>query len=113
MPAFQIDVRLLWGFLLFYTVQAQPPLCLGEFQHCTRTAECTLFECDGVSPHCASGEYRCPISNTCVKGAEGYMSCPGLNGTHLDHSLSVEKRVQLLLKANKITQINPTLTHNL
>ena len=43
--------------------------CVGEFQRCPKTGECTLFECDGPGPHCAENEYRCPISNHCIKVA--------------------------------------------
>lgn len=46
--------------------------CIGEYQHCKGTGECTLFECDGPGPHCTDGQYRCPISNNCVAS----VSCP-------------------------------------
>ena len=91
--------------------------CLGEFQLCASGA-CTLFDCDGPGPHCGAGEYRCPISNHCVKGAAGYEECPGLTGTHLDHTLDTETRVtKLLALANLTDQISqltnaaPALEH--
>ena len=88
-----------------------PPLCLGEFQHCPGTGECTLFECDGPGKHCSSGEYRCPVSNACVKGAEGVASCPGLAGTHLDHSLPVEERGTKLIALTNLTEQISQLTN--
>ncbi len=76
---------------------AASPACLGEFQLCPATGECTLFDCvDGPGPHCGHGEYRCPVSNHCVKGAAGYSGCPGLAGTHLDHTLDTEERLDKL-----------------
>ena len=41
--------------------------CVGEFQRCPKSGECTLFECEGPGPKCAENEYRCPISNHCIK----------------------------------------------
>ena len=84
--------------------------CIGEFQLCA-SGECTLFDCDGPGPHCGHGEYRCPISNHCVKGAEGYSGCPGLAGTHLDHTLDTETRVtKLMAQVNLTEQIGQVLT---
>ena len=84
--------------------------CIGEFQLCA-SGECTLFDCDGPGPHCGQGEYRCPVSNHCVKGAEGYSGCPGLAGTHLDHTLDTETRVtKLMAQVNLTEQIGQVLT---
>ena len=85
--------------------------CLGEFQLCPATGECTLFECDGPGPHCGRGEYRCPVSNRCVKGAAGYSSCPGLAGTHLDHTLDTEERLDKLSAAANLTEQISQLTN--
>ena len=41
--------------------------CVGEFQRCPKSGECTLFDCGGKGPKCAENEYRCPISNKCIK----------------------------------------------
>ena len=84
--------------------------CLGEYQLCS-SGECTLFECDGPGPHCATGEYRCPVSNHCVKGAEGVLQCPGLAGTHLDHTLGTEERVTKLIAATNLTEQIGQLTN--
>eukprot|EP00729_Bicosta_minor_P009679 gene9679-21232_t len=65
--------------------------CIGEYQHCKGTGECTLFECDGPGPHCTDGQYRCPISNYCVASAAALAACPGLKGGHLDHTLPTEE----------------------
>ena len=86
--------------------------CLGEFQLCPATGECTLFECGtGPGPHCGRGEYRCPVSNRCVKGAAGYSSCPGLAGTHLDHTLDTEERLDKLGAAANLTEQISQLTN--
>jgi hypothetical protein len=96
-----------------------PDLCIGEFQHCPTTGECTLFECDDAGPHCEEGEYRCPISNHCVKGAEALVDeCPGIAGTHLDHTLPTEDRVTILIgktslteRINQLTNAAPSIQH--
>jgi hypothetical protein len=90
---------------------AAAPGCLGEFQHCASSGECTLFDCDSPGPHCAAGEYRCPISNACVRGAGGYTLCPGLNGTHLDHTLGTELRVSKLIAATNLSERIGQLTN--
>eukprot|EP01051_Picozoa_sp_SAG22_P009234 SAG22_NODE_755_length_7442_cov_2.270598_2_plen_788_part_00 len=82
----------------------RPSDCLGEFAPCASTGECTLFNCTGPGPHCSAGQYRCPISNACVNGASGYLHCPGLAGTHLDHTLDTETRVSLLINATSLTE---------
>ncbi len=42
---------------------------------------------------CTSGQYRCPLSTTCVNSAAEYMQCPNLTGTLLDWNLPVEERI--------------------
>lgn len=84
--------------------------CLGEYQECS-SGECTLFDCDGPGPHCAKGEYRCPISDKCVQGAAGVLECPGLAGTHLDHTLDTEERVSKLIAATNLTEQIGQLTN--
>eukprot|EP01043_Picozoa_sp_COSAG02_P042577 COSAG02_NODE_3628_length_6450_cov_12.534876_9_plen_310_part_00 len=84
--------------------------CLGEYQECG-SGECTLFDCDGPGPHCTKGEYRCPISNKCVQGAAGVLLCPGLAGTHLDHTLDTEERVSKLIAATNLTEQIGQLTN--
>ena len=70
-----------------------------------------LFFCDGPGPHCAAGQYRCPLSNHCVDGAAGYLHCPGLAGTHLDHTLGTEERVGKLIAAANLTEMIGQLTN--
>ena len=85
--------------------------CIGEYQHCKGTGECTLFQCDGPGPHCSAGQYRCPISNTCVDGAAALSGCPGVKGTHLDHTLPTEDRVTSLIAAANLTEMIGQLTN--
>jgi hypothetical protein len=85
--------------------------CLGEYQHCGSTGECTLFTCGGPGPHCKSGQYRCPITNHCVQGVEGLLECPGLAGGHLDHNLGTEERVTKLIAATNLTEQIAQLTN--
>lgn len=81
------------------------PACLGEFQLCPATGECTLFECNSstVASCRPPNNYRCPISNYCVSLSD-YGNCPGLNGTHFDTTLSVEGRVDKLVSATNVTE---------
>ena len=85
--------------------------CLGEYQHCQTTGECTLFTCDGPGPKCSKGQYRCPVSNHCVDSAAGLLACPGLKGTHLDHRLGTEERVTKLIAAANLTDMIGQLTN--
>lgn len=92
-------------FTVLSTASAQLPGCLGEFQLCPNTGECTLFDCNssGIT-HCKPPKnYRCPISNHCVMLSE-YSSCPGLKGTHFDTTLSTERRVDQLVGATNLTE---------
>jgi beta-glucosidase len=84
--------------------------CLGEFQLCPATGECTLFACNVSSP-CPSGHYRCPLSEHCVAGPEQYTGCPGLAGTHLDHTLPVDQRLDKLVGAATLSEQISQLTN--
>jgi hypothetical protein len=86
--------------------KAAPPTpqgegCLGEFELCA-SGECVLnrLECGS----CAKGQYRCPLSTTCVDSAAAYMSCPNLAGTHLDWNLDTEVRIDMLLAVMPINE---------
>ena len=82
--------------------------CLGEFQPCNATGECTQFECG----YCKKGEYRCPSDViTCVKDAASYSQCPGLKGTHLDPTLTVDQRVAYLSEKATLTEMIGQLTN--
>ena len=90
---------------------AQPPpthasACLGEFSLCNGTGACTLTDCS----LCAKGEYRCPLSATCVSGPAAYTECPGLKGTHLDATLDDEARLDYLVSAANLTEQISQLT---
>ena len=80
--------------------------CLGEYQSCD-DGTCALTDTDCTKKYCNSSSQSglvyvcsslsaflsnddpyfppqvCPISKACVDGPEGYLSCPGLSGTHL------------------------------
>lgn len=85
-----------------------PTPCLGEFTRCPDSGVCTMSAhwC-GSGSSCKAGQYLCPSdSKTCVDSAADYLACPGLNGTHLDHTLGVEARLDYLVShANLSAQI--------
>ena len=101
---------LMFPLLLLEIRSAVPPpsaasrgRCLGEYAWCNATGSCTLSDCSSCA---GADEYRCPLPDlshtppwaTCVKGAQGYASCPRLRGTHLDWTLSIEARLDYLVK---------------
>ena len=90
---------------LVLALAADSPKCLGEFQLCPSTGECTLFACTTTAvAHCKPPtNYRCPISNHCVALAD-YAGCPGLKGTHFDATLSTEQRIDWLVNATNLTE---------
>ena len=74
--------------------------CLGPFQLCPTTNDCSLSSKSCGT--CTAGQYVCPINqDVCVDSAEDYINCPGLKGTHLDWTLSIEER--LLFLVNNLT----------
>ena len=79
--------------------------CLGEFQLCPGTRDCTMA--DAFCGSCKSGEYLCPSDQkTCVSSASSYVDCPSMKGTHLDWTLAVEERLDFLVNATDLpTQI--------
>ena len=97
--------------LLLLPAASADGTCIGEYQHCPSTGECTLFQCDGPGPHCASGQYRCPLTNTCVDGAAGLLRCPNITATWLDHTLSVDDRLTKLVAAANQTEMITQLTN--
>ena len=84
-----------------------PNVCLGEYAVCANSGECTLGAC-GV---CRKGQYVCPDQKTCVDSAVEYIHCPNLRGTHLDWTLSEEKRLDYLVAHTALQEqvINPFL----
>lgn len=70
-----------------------PNACMGEFSRCDDNS-CTLGPC-GLCP--TAGQYLCPDLKTCVRSAAAYIECPGIVGTHLDHTLDVEARIAYLV----------------
>ena len=89
----------------------ESPMCIGEYQHCPEEGDCVLFECSGRKSVCPRNHYQCPISNACVKSAEDLSSCPGLRGTHLDHTLDIETRLDKLVAAANLTDMISQLTN--
>jgi beta-glucosidase len=88
------------GVLRARTPSSRPrndqPTCLGEFEICP-TGECVLIA--DWCGKCTQGQYLCPDGQTCVQGAEGYLSCPAIKGTHLDWTLSVDERIAYFVQA--------------
>jgi hypothetical protein len=74
-------------------------------------SECTLFECNDKGPHCTQGQYRCPITNHCVTGAAGLLACPHLAGTHWDHTLSLDARLDYLVSTVALGEAIGQLTN--
>jgi hypothetical protein len=77
--------------------------CLGEFTRCA-SGECTMSSqsCGGG---CKTGEYVCPSDQkTCVPSAAAYSQCPGMAGTHLDHTLDIEKRLDYIVAHTNLTE---------
>ena len=76
--------------------------CEGEFALCPTTFDCTMSM--AMCGKCKAGEYLCPSDQaTCVEGAAAYSTCPGLQGTHLDVSLSIEARLDYLVEHTNLT----------
>lgn len=92
--------------------------CVGQFAPCARPSQaCSMnaTRCAG----CKAGQYVCPSDQkTCVDGPAGYARCPGLAGTHLDHTLPLEQRIDYILNHTtldeQIAQLQtraPAITH--
>ena len=61
---------------------------------------------------CKPGEYVCPSDQkTCVASAADYSKCPGLAGTHLDHTLDIEKRLDFMVAHMNLTEQIGQLTN--
>lgn len=79
---------------------------------CTAYRECTLFQCDDPTVHhCSANQYRCPLSNHCVESADALDTCPGIKGTHLDHTLSIDERLTYLKNAVTMEEAIGQLTN--
>eukprot|EP01084_Bolivina_argentea_P093488 168142_1 len=86
--------------------------CLGEFQQC-ESGECANSpnDCGKYCPSSSTGKYVCPISKTCINSVVDYPSCPGLKGTHLDASLSLQQRLDFLIKNLSLSEKANQLTN--
>lgn len=78
--------------------------CLGEYQQCP-SGECVLQPGD-CGKICKPQQYLCPLPDppTCVDTVEDYEKCPGLAGTHLDHTLPLEARLAYLVAHTNTTE---------
>jgi len=93
---------------LVYGQWTQP--CLGEFQVCS-SGSCVLFPQD-CGTCTTKGGYMCPDRKTCASSAATYVNCPGIKGTHLDWTLSVEERVAYLVSHASNTEKIAQMTNN-
>ena len=76
-------------------------VCLGEFSLCGSGA-CSMSDDCG---QCERGEYLCPSDQrTCVASAAAYTTCPSLKGTHLDHTLSEDERLDYLVQSTTVEE---------
>ena len=69
---------------------------------------------DGNNKYCpapATGKYVCPISKKCINSVADYPSCPGLKGTHLDTSLTLDQRLDFLIANLSVNEKYPQLTN--
>eukprot|EP00936_MAST-01D_sp_MAST-1D-sp1_P000772 g772.t1 len=93
---------------------------MGEYQACL-DGSCSLFECnaDGTAAAgCNAGAYLCPLPSPatgdwhCVDDATALLSgCPGVNGTHLDHTLPIDTRIDILVQRTNLTEQISQLTN--
>ena len=88
--------------------------CLGEYQLCA-SGECTLFNCSANVCRPPT-PYRCPLPTaageySCATAATFTTACPGLEGTHLDPTLSVAARVAFIVAQTNTTEQIAQLTN--
>lgn len=102
---------------LLLTSDSDAPLeCVGEYEICS-SGECVLdlSLCGACASQNASSHpgrwYVCPGVNQCVETAAGYVQCP-LAGTHLDWTLDIEQRLDLLVNAATVTEKIQQLTND-
>eukprot|EP01084_Bolivina_argentea_P169080 293127_1 len=101
-------------FVLLFTVCLlinvyKSQTCLGEFELC-KTGDCVM--CSKNCGKCLQGQYLCPISKTCVNSAADYVNCPGIKGTHLDWTLTIEQRISFLNTNLTLNEKYPQLTND-
>ena len=87
--------------LLYVAFSQEPNSCLGEFEYCSNGV-CAM-NCS-YAKNCKNGDYICPISKECVNGAQGYLNCPQLKGTHLDWNLTINERIEFLINNLSINE---------
>ena len=97
-----------------YTPPQWADKCLGEYSYCNATGSCTLDSSNAAwCARCGKGQYLCPDATTCAPSADAYRTaCPGLAGTHLDETLSEDKRLDYLLAHSNLTDWVPQLSDN-
>ena len=98
-------------FIIVYIVNVTSD-CLGEFQQCS-SGECSNSPND-CGKYCGSSpenKYVCPISKKCVNSVNDYSSCPGIKGTYLDTSLTIDDRLNWLIKNLSLNEKYPQLTN--
>ena len=95
--------------VVLHTTTSSNETCLGEYQLCTNGV-CALTDADCLRRCHEAGEYVCPITKQCVSGAEGYLECGGLKGTHLDYNLSLQQRISFLLSNLTLDEKYPQLS---
>ena len=83
--------------------------CLGQFQVCS-AGDCVVSPADCGA--CGAGQYLCPDRQTCVDGAVAYDGCPGIKGTHLDWTLSVDQRLDYLVAHTNTSEQIAQLTND-
>merc|ERR1719410_2905557 len=98
---------------LFSILQQAVSDCLGEFQQCS-SGECANSpnDCNKYCGSSANGKYVCPISKKCIDSVSDYPSCPGLKGTHLDTSLTLDQRLDFLISNLSLNEKYPQLTND-
>eukprot|EP01084_Bolivina_argentea_P119379 211672_1 len=100
--------------LLLYTISIchVSSDCLGEFQEC-KSGECANSpnDCGKYCGSSANGKYVCPISKHCINSVSDYPTCPGIKGTYLDTSLTIDDRLNWLIKNLTVNEKYPQLTN--
>lgn len=84
-------------------------VCLGPYIQCG-SGDCVIFQED--CGKCGAGGYMCPLRNACARSADEYTACPGINGTHFDWNLNIERRIDYLLSQLDVQDVIAQLTND-
>jgi beta-glucosidase len=84
--------------------------CGGEYSLCG-DGSCALVPSRSCGI-CKTGQYVCPLSNTCFDSLDEYTKCPGLRGTHFDWSLPENERLDKLAAAVNVSDMILQLVNN-